>query len=182
MFELEDIRMLRKRFGLTQAELAKQSGVSQSLIAKVESGRIEPTYTKVKKIFEVLSSINLDTGLKAGDLMVTRIIKCSPQDSVHSVIGKMREYKISQLPVFEAKSVVGVVSESTILDKLSGAGDDLRKLTVRNVMDECPPIVHIDTPSAVIRHLLRHFPTVIVAKKGIVVGLITKSDLLGVAA
>ena len=48
MFELNEISRLRKQLGLTQAELAKLSGVSQSLIAKLEAGKIEPSYSKAK--------------------------------------------------------------------------------------------------------------------------------------
>jgi predicted transcriptional regulator len=46
--QLEDIAKKRRRLGLKQAELAKLSGVSQSLVAKLESGRIDSSYTKVK--------------------------------------------------------------------------------------------------------------------------------------
>jgi predicted transcriptional regulator len=34
--------------------LAKFAGVSQSFIAKIESGKIDPSYSKVKTIFDVL--------------------------------------------------------------------------------------------------------------------------------
>jgi predicted transcriptional regulator len=40
--------------GLTQGQLAKIAGVSQSFIAKIESGKIDPSYSKVKTIFDVL--------------------------------------------------------------------------------------------------------------------------------
>ena len=49
--KLNEISKKRKILGLTQSELAKLAGVSQSLIAKLESGKIEPSYTKVKTIF-----------------------------------------------------------------------------------------------------------------------------------
>jgi len=35
-YELEEIKEIRKKFGLTQNELANRAGVSQSLIAKIE--------------------------------------------------------------------------------------------------------------------------------------------------
>ena len=55
MLELNDIARLRKQLGLTQPELAQLSGVSQSLIAKLEAGKIEPSYTKVKSIIDTLT-------------------------------------------------------------------------------------------------------------------------------
>ena len=42
---LQEIKHLRKKFNLTQGELAKLAGVSQSLIAKIESNKINPTFT-----------------------------------------------------------------------------------------------------------------------------------------
>ena len=38
----EDIRRMRIRAGLTQKELAERAGVSQSLIARIERGSVDP--------------------------------------------------------------------------------------------------------------------------------------------
>ena len=48
------IGKLRRQLGLTQKELARKAGVSQSLIAKVESGLIDPAYSKVVQLFQAL--------------------------------------------------------------------------------------------------------------------------------
>lgn len=60
-FALEEIKQIRKKYNLTQSDLAKRSGVSQSLIAKIEAGRIDPTYSNAQKIFNALN----DMGEKA---------------------------------------------------------------------------------------------------------------------
>jgi len=52
----EVIRLLRKRFCMTQKQLAKRAGMPQSYISKMESGELEPTLKTIKKIFEVFSS------------------------------------------------------------------------------------------------------------------------------
>jgi len=62
--QLEDIAKKRRRLGLKQAELAKLSGVSQSLVAKLESGRIDSSYTKVKTIFNVLERLEAKTKIQ----------------------------------------------------------------------------------------------------------------------
>ena len=54
LYELTRIKQMRRNLELTQTELAKLSGVSQSLIAKIERGNIEPSYTIARKIFAVL--------------------------------------------------------------------------------------------------------------------------------
>jgi DNA-binding XRE family transcriptional regulator len=55
---LQDIAKRRRQLGLKQTELAKAAGVSQSLIAKLEAGTIDSSYTKVKKNPQQRSSIS----------------------------------------------------------------------------------------------------------------------------
>ncbi len=174
-YELDEIKKIRKKLGLTQTQLANRAGVSQSLIAKIESGRIDPTYTKTQKIFAALSDLEKKEEVKAEQIMTDKIISVAPADSIKEAISKMKKSQISQLPVVEDHKLVGLVSESTILEAMLGS-----KVTeVKEVMQEAPPIVSKTTSIQVVSSLLRHFPMVIVSKEGKLVGLITKSDLLG---
>ena len=45
MHNLDEISKLRKKLGISQSELSELSGVSQSLIAKLEAKKIDPSYT-----------------------------------------------------------------------------------------------------------------------------------------
>lgn len=174
-YELEEVKKIRKKLGLTQTELANRAGVSQSLIAKIESSRIDPTYTKTKKIFAALSDLEKKEEIKAGQLMTGRIISIVPNASIKEAISKMKKSQISQLPVIEDNKLVGLVSESTILDAmLNSKGKE-----VREIMQEAPPIVSKTTSVQVVSNLLKHYPMVLVSEEGRLVGLITKSDLLG---
>ena len=175
-YELEEIKKIRKKIGLTQTELANRSGVSQSLIAKIESGRIDPTYTKTQKIFAALSDLEKKEEIKAGQLMNSKLISVEPSDSIREAISKMKKSQISQLPVIDAHhKLTGLVSESTILDAMLNSKGD----KVSDVMQESPPIVSKTTSIQVVSSLLKHFPMVVVSEEGKLVGLITKSDLLG---
>ena len=160
---------------MTQTELANRAGVSQSLIAKIESGRIDPTYTKTKKIFAALSDLEKKEEIKAEQLMTNRIVSISPTNPIKEAIGKMKKSQISQLPVIDSHKLVGLVSESTILDALLNSKGKL----VREVMQEAPPIVSKITSIQVVSNLLKHYPMVLVSEEGKLIGLITKSDLLG---
>ena len=182
MNELEDIKRIRKRLGITQIELSKKAGVSQSLIAKIESGRVEPNFNSVKRIFDVLGRLSNEDQMMASEIMVRRIIECRKDESLTDVIEKMRKYNISQLPVFSGSNAIGMVSESAILDKISTSKEDIAHLKVSDVMEDCPPIVNAKTPSDVVSNLLRYFPLVLVAEDGKVAGVITKSDLLNAAS
>lgn len=174
-YELEEIKKIRKKLGLTQTELANRANVSQSLIAKIESGNIDPTYTKTRKIFAALSELEKKDEIKAEQLMTSRIISITPNAQIDEAISKMKKFDISQLPVIDNHKSIGMVSESIILDALTNSKGKL----VRDVMQDSPPVVSKATSIQVISNLLRHYPVVLVSEEGKLVGLITKSDLLG---
>src|SRR3989338_3642271 len=174
VYELEEIKKIRKSLGLTQTELAKQANVSQSIIAKIESGKIDPTLSKAKKIFDALSFFEKKHEIKAEEIMNRKIISIKPDEGVKDAVTKMKKYNISQMPVVDEHKTIGLISESTLLDALMrGKGKK-----VNEIMEESPPIVSKQTSVRVISNLLRHFPTVLVSEEGRLVGLITKADLL----
>ncbi|MAG08236.1 hypothetical protein CMO89_02085 [Candidatus Woesearchaeota archaeon] len=173
-FELKDIKQIRKRSGLTQGQLAKLAGVSQSLIAKIESNRIDPTYSKTQKIFEALENINKQNQTKAGSIIHRKIVSIAPNENVKKAIKIMKKHSISQMPVIENEKLVGLVSESIILDSLMNKKSDC----VKDIMEDAPPVISAKTGINIITDLLRHFPIVVVADNGKLKGVIAKSDLL----
>ncbi|MBI2558355.1 CBS domain-containing protein [Candidatus Woesearchaeota archaeon] len=174
-YELEEIRKIRNKLGMTQTELANRAGVSQSLIAKIESGRIDPTYTKTQKIFAALSELEKKEEIKAEQLMTSKILSIGSNISIKEAIDRMKKHKISQLPVIDDSKLVGLVSESTILEALLKS----KGTQVKEVMQEAPPIVSKTTSIQVVSNLLKHYPMVMVSEEGRLIGLVTKSDLLG---
>ena len=52
----DDLKKLRLDFNLTQAELASRAGVSQPLIARIESGDVDPRLSTLNKIFNVFDA------------------------------------------------------------------------------------------------------------------------------
>ena len=174
-YELEEVKKIRKKLGMTQIELANRAGVSQSLIAKIESGRIDPTYSKTKKIFAALSELEKKEDIKAEQLMASRIISIEPDNLIKEAISKMKKFQIYQMPVIDKNKLIGLVSESTILDALINSKHE----KVKEIMHEAPPIVSKTSSIEVISNLLRYYPMVLVSEEGKLVGTITKSDLLG---
>ena len=92
----------------------------------------------------------------------------------------MKEHGYSQIPVFNGKQSVGSISEKTILRQIL-AGKDLDQISnlpTEDIMEEAFPQVGEDAPLSLISSLLQTYQAVLVAKKGQVVGIITKADLL----
>ncbi len=177
---IEEIAKKRRALGIKQAELAKMSGVSQSLIAKLEAGKIESSYSNVKTIFEVLERLEFKTKVEAGKVLHNKVIGIQKNEPISKVVELMKEYGYSQVPVFDGKQPVGSISEKTILREIL-AGKDLEqisKLLTSQVMEEAFPQVSEDAPVSLISNLLQVYSAVLVAKKGNIVGIITKADLL----
>ncbi|MDH5691020.1 MAG: transcriptional regulator, partial [Candidatus Bathyarchaeota archaeon] len=81
---------------------------------------------------------------------------------------------------FGGEHAVGSISEKTIIGKVS-AGKDLNQISKRSVgdvMEEAFPQVGEEAPLPLISSLLHVYPAVLISKKGKVVGIVTKADLL----
>jgi len=138
---LEEIARKRKLLGLTQKQLASLAGVSQSLIAKIESGKIDPSYGKVKAIFDALERLETKMNFHAKEILHKHVVGVQKNDKVSEAIRLMMEHGYSQLPVFDEKRLVGSVSERTILNLVSTGKDlsEISKLRVEEIMDEALP-------------------------------------------
>jgi predicted transcriptional regulator len=177
---LEDIGKRRRQLGLKQSELAKAAGVSQSLIAKLEAGTIDSSYTKVKTIFDVLERLEFKTKVQAEKLVHTEIISVQRSQPISEVVNIMKDHGYSQIPVFDGKQPVGSVSEKGIL-RLILDGKDLEEISrqpTERIMEEAFPQISDDAPLSLITSLLQNYSAVLVSKKGVVIGIITKADLL----
>lgn len=174
--ELSEVRVLRKRAGLTQHELAQAAGVSQSLIAKVESGRVDPSFSVGKRIIAAVQNAGRQREGSAGELMQTAVISCKPHEPLKRVIARMKKHGISYVPVVDGKTVVGLVSERGIVAQLDALTPST---TVEEVMQDAPPVVPPQTPRAVLGQLLQHFGMLVVGERGTCTGIVTKADLLG---
>jgi len=179
LHSLQEIKQLRKKLNITQKELASRSGVSQSLIAKIEAEKVEPTFSKAQQLFHALQELREKEELKAKHIMKTKVLFVKPHDALRDVIKLMASKGISQMPVREKDRICGIVSERTILNHLAEKPEKISSLKVEDVMEETPPIVSLTTGQNLLVELLKDYPVVLVAEKGEIKGIITKSDLLG---
>jgi predicted transcriptional regulator len=177
---LKEIPKRRKMLGLTQNKLAQLAGVSQSLMAKLESGRTDSSYTKVKAIFDALMALEMKREVHVKEILHNKVIGIQRDERVSKAVQLMREHNYSQLPVFDEERVVGSVSEKTILSQILTSNDlaQVSMLSTSEIMEEPFPQVGEDAPLSLISSILQVYSAVLVLKKGRVMGIVTKADLL----
>lgn len=168
------LKRLRLEAGLTQRELAEMVDVSQAHIAKIEKERVDPRLSTVNKILRVLTERE---GKKCGEIMSPHVISIKPLDIVSKASQLMMKHAISQLPVLESGKIVGTITEDSIVRNLSTTLSDER---IERIMQAPLPSVPEDTSVGMIQPLLQDHPAVLVVRRGEIVGIIARSDLLKV--
>jgi predicted transcriptional regulator len=177
MFDVEGIGKMRKRLGLTQKQLATLAGVSQSLIAKIESGNIDAAYSKVMQIKQALENEQNKAKKTVLEIMTKDIESVSPSDTLHKAVSLMRAKDISQLPVVENGKCIGSLSDSMIVDLLASRKDP-KGMMVREVMMDSFPVIPANSLVDVAINLLHHYRAILIEKDGKLAGIITRADLL----
>lgn len=52
--ELQVLKQVREDLGLSQSELSRRTGVSQQTISRLENGKCDPSYSKVRTLVAFL--------------------------------------------------------------------------------------------------------------------------------
>ena len=168
------MKKMRLEAGLTQSQLAKMVGVSQAHIAKIEGEKVDPRLSTVNKILEILTDRKRK---RCSEIMTRDVIVTNPKEKIKKVSEIMVKHAISQLPVVENGQIVGMITEEGIVKHLSS---DISEELVENIMEPPLPSVPEDTDLVTIRSILETHSGVLVTRKGKLVGIITRSDLLKV--
>ncbi len=170
---VEDIAVMRKRAGISQAELAKAVGVSQAYIARLERGKIDPKLSVVRRIYEYFAGIRRRT---CGDVMTPNPVVVDLRDSASDAVDIMVRRGFSQLPVVRGGVAVGIIEERDIIRNLR---HDLREMSVGAIIGDSP-VPKVDEGSSIeaILPMFETFQSVLVERNGRLVGIITRSDIL----
>ena len=169
----DDIRRLRQRKRLTQAELGAKVGVSQSFIARLEKGSLDPKLSLVRRIVEVLTA---NSGRTCSEIMSSTPVTVDARDTVSIAVSLMQRHGYSQLPVIRGTQVLGIITEWDVIQNLQ---HNLREISVQSVMSPGGAlIVDENTSVDVIIPLFENYQAVLIMNQGRLQGIITKSDLL----
>jgi|ECHnycMinimDraft_1075156.scaffolds.fasta_scaffold00163_14 predicted transcriptional regulator len=173
----KELRTLRETLGLTQKELARRIGVSQSFIAKIENEKIDPRLSIVKRIMDELLSM-MNTEETVDKIMNSPVITVGKEDLLNEIFDKMQKHGISQVPVVDNEGrVIGMIYDYVILRKVMGKRAQI--LTAENLMVEPPPLIKPTSPADVAMKLLLKYQAVLVIDDKLrPIGIVTRSDII----
>ena len=166
--------------------------LSPAWLNQVERGKIpNPSYFKIKQIFDFLECVEKEKQITAEELCVPhkKFKKTSKSKStatmefcklgtpildVHNI---MTKYGISQMPVLENGYCLGMITSKTVFDLVFGS--KLAKIYVHEkILEHNYNTVNVKTPLNSIRRILRHFDYALVEKEGIIHGILVKDDII----
>lgn len=171
-----ELKLSRKRAGLTQAQLANLANVPQSVIAKIENAKVDPAYSTVLKLFSAIEKNTVDVKT-VGEVMHRNVVTVTPSDLISNASRKMKKLGVSQLPVVLRGEIVGLLSEEDVLRVIEISGGSAKAL-VKKAMSAAPPVISSIAPASSLSAILHHSPIVCVVKGAKLVGVVTRADLL----
>lgn len=173
MMTVDELSKMRREVGMTQADLAIEVGVSQSYIARLERGTLDPKLSVVSKIVEILSYRQSKT---CAEIMTQNPITVDARDQASVAVRVMQKHNFSQVPVLRGTQLIGLVTERDIIRNLQ---HNMNQLSVQAIMSpEGVPIIDETTPINIVTPLFNTYQAILIHNQGRIRGIITRSDLL----
>lgn len=174
----EELKQRREALGIRQSELATRAGISQSMVARIEAGSVDPRVSTLNKIIRAMEIAEPRT-MTAADVMHAPVTSVGPEDSILRAVAIMERNNFSQIPVIDGGVPHGYISESAIVrvietQGLHRSGDYPVKQFMESGFPTVPPDMGVET----VIKILQHHHAVLVIGEGRVEGVITKHDLI----
>jgi predicted transcriptional regulator len=174
----EELRSRREALAMRQTELARRAGISQSMVARIEAGNVDPRVSTLNKIILVLNSAE-PRKIHASQIMHAPVFSVKPNDPISRAVDIFEKNNVSQLPVIEAGIPVGCISESVIVKAIEQQRLHKTQLfLVRDFMEAGFPTVPPDMDVETVINILQQNHAVLVVEGRMVRGVITKHDLI----
>jgi cystathionine beta-synthase len=106
-----------------------------------------------------------------------QLITARPGDSVKSIVQIMKKHGISQLPVLDGDRLVGIISESDLVDALLRDPENLDR-PIDGLVDQNYVVVPPETPVGRLASIFGEGKVALVQEGGKIRGLVTKIDLI----
>lgn len=177
--EGSEIKALRLKAKLTQTELAKRAKVSQSLIARIETGSVDARLSTIRKILSAIEAAMFEEKAKAINFASKNLTKIRGDKIVKEASKIMSNRGISQMPVINDKGqTIGSIKEKTILNKLLEKGHEILNLKVESIMEPKIPEMPISTSIDEAKKMLLEHDAILITDEEKIAGILTKIDII----
>ena len=107
-------------------------------------------------------------------------VTIQPSAPITEAAQRMVHYNIGALPVTDGDDLVGIVSERDIVRKVVAHGDDLRSMTVADVMTRHPMTIGSeDTLTTAVKLMTKgHFRHLPITSDGRITGMLSSKDVI----
>ncbi|NOX71422.1 MAG: CBS domain-containing protein [Candidatus Micrarchaeota archaeon] len=167
----EYLKHMREMLGLSQQELARLAKVSQAHIAKIENNKVDPRLSTVNRILSVME--RRERRRRCVNFMKKPVF-VNKEMMIKDIITIMKKNGISQVPVMNKGKMIGSIQETTLLENVHKGYD----LYAGDIMEKPFPVLDYNENIEIAKALLDFSQAVMISKKGNIVGIITRSDLL----
>jgi len=174
------IKVMREKLKISQKELDEKTGIPQSTISRIESEKIDPPYSKFKRIYEYLAKENekrKDAKIRAENIMSRKVYKIDSKSKIKDAIELMNKHKISQIPILEDGKNLGSLTSKKIQKHITD-NPDLMNLKILDLKELPFPEVEKTWRVKDISNLLIIYPAVLVKEHNNYIGIITDADVL----
>jgi CBS domain-containing protein len=79
--------------------------------------------------------------MQVKDVMTKSVASLNPHDTVEMAAKQMKEHNIGSLPVCEGEKVIGIVTDRDIALRCVAQGENIKAVTVRDIMTSNPVVV-----------------------------------------
>lgn len=182
----KEFKKRRIQLGISQLKFSKIANLSQSIINKLENGKIDPTLSTIIKIESALYEHEKIANLKACDIMVKEIFSINSECMLYEAIEIMIKNDFSQLLVFEKDVAIGTIYEKTILNLISQKFD-IYSTKIKKYVDTLPISIPYDFNILDLKYIFKNRRAKFVIVRGkinenkefedVISGIITHSDL-----
>lgn len=170
------VEYLRFNIIITKTQQSLLFKINNSRIAAVHYGK-DPDRKEMKEAITEIERFIQGRGICASAIMNKPVIAVQVKDPLSKARELMLEHDYSQLPVFEGKKSVGSISEGTFV-KLFPTLELASELTIEKAMEPSFKEVSENALLEEVRRYLFSEPAVLVTSQDLVIGIITKADLL----
>ncbi|MFQ6070919.1 MAG: cystathionine beta-synthase [Candidatus Aminicenantales bacterium] len=165
-----------KKLGSNQIVVVILPDTGQRYLGKVYND----AWMRENQFFELQMRLTARDIVRTKSCTLHQLISTTPSASVNEIFRLMKEFEISQVPVFEGNNQVGSLHEDMVMELLI-SGKDINRIFVREIMEEPFPCVEAEAHLEEISGYLTAGKSAVVVKMSRdSYDIITKYDVLHV--